>query len=180
MVVYQEIVVVKSCLIIILLAGVVVWPSGKWVHAQTIGDEAEMERLRVKAEEAIANDDPEGAATSMGRAALMAAELRKRQTDESRQLYFRGADALFRSQEQAYRSLALFRRAGGQPPASSGACGGLSLAQNHVQQAIKLFDQGAASSGEDQKTATGIAKLKDTAEDWVTVIASLHKDFQCP
>ena len=138
-----------------------------------------MERLRAKAEDAIANDDPEGAAMSMGRAALMAAELTKRQPAEIRRYYFRGAEVLFRSQEHAYRSLALFRRAGGQPPASTGACGGLSLAQSHVQQALKLFDQGAASIGEDQKTATNMARLKETAEDWVTVIASMHKDFQC-
>lgn len=169
----------KSCLIV-LLAGMIVWPVGKWVHAQTIGDEVEMERLRTGAEDAIANDDPEGAAMNMGRAALRAAELRKQQTSEVRQQYFRGAEALFRSQEHAYRSLALFRRAGAKPPASSGACGGLSLAQSHVQQAINLFAPGAAFSGEDQKTATNMARLKDTAEDWVTVIASMHKDFQCP
>ncbi len=148
--------------------------------AQTIGDEAEMERLRTRAEEAIASDDPEGAAMSMGRAALMAAELAKRQAPGSRQHYFRGAEILFRSQEHAYRSLALFRRAGGQPPASSGACGGLGLAQNHVQQAMELFDQGTGAGDDDQKTATNTARLKEIAEDWVTVIASMHKDFQCP
>lgn len=169
----------KNCLIVFLV-GMAVWPVDRWVHAQTISDEAEMDRLRTRAEDAMANDDPEGAATSMGRAALMAAELRKRQTGETGQRYFRGAEALFRSQEHGYRSLALFRRAGGQPPASSGACGGLTLAQNHVQQAMKLLDQGAASFGEDQKTTAGMAQLKGTADDWMTVIASLHKDFQCP
>ena len=40
--------------------------------AQVTGDEPEMDRLRVKAEEAIGSDDPEGAAMNMGRAALMA------------------------------------------------------------------------------------------------------------
>ena len=47
------------------------------VAAQVIGNEAEMDRLRGKAEEAIGNDDPEGAAMNMGRAALMAKLLAK-------------------------------------------------------------------------------------------------------
>ena len=40
--------------------------------AQVTGDAAEMDRLRVKAEEAIGRDDPDGATMNMGRAALMA------------------------------------------------------------------------------------------------------------
>jgi hypothetical protein len=47
------------------------------VAAQVIGNEAAMDRLREKAEEATANDDPEGAAMNMGRAALMAKLLAK-------------------------------------------------------------------------------------------------------
>lgn len=163
-----------------LLAG---WLACVWVAdglAQIVGDEAEMERLRARAEDAIAGDDPEGAAMSMGRAALMAAELAKRQPPGLRQRYFRGAEALFRSQEHAYRSMALFRRAGGQPPASSGACGGLSLAESQVQEAMKFFNEKTEVSEEDPKTASSLARFKETTEDWVTVIASMRHDFQCP
>ena len=60
------------CLIGCTIA-VVTWYASGWT--QTIGDEAELERLRVKAEEAIASDDPEGAAMAMGRAAMMAKRL---------------------------------------------------------------------------------------------------------
>src|SRR5512144_856880 len=80
---------------------------------QTIGDEAELERLRVKAEEAIASDDPEGAAMAMGRAAMMAKRLsvlHKNDGDSTR--LYQGAESLFRSQEHSYRAMALFRRAG--------------------------------------------------------------------
>ena len=90
-------------------------------RTQTMGDEAELERLRAKAEEAIASDDPEGAAMNMGRAALMAKRLGllSRDNHASVRLY-QGAESLFRSQEHGYRAMALFRRAGGQLPASSG------------------------------------------------------------
>ena len=103
---------------------------------QTMGDEAELERLRVKAE-AIASDDPEGAAMNMGRAALMAKRLGllSRDNHASVRLY-QGAESLFRSQEHGYRAMALFRRAGGQLPASSGVCGSLALAQGSVQRAL--------------------------------------------
>ena len=52
--------------------------------AQVMGDEAELDRLRIKAEDAMANDDPEGAAMSMGRAALMTVHLAKREGDPTR------------------------------------------------------------------------------------------------
>ena len=90
--------------------------------AQVTGDEAELDRLRNKAEDAMANDDPEGAAMSMGRAALMTVHLAKREGDPSRAKMFRGAEHLLRSQEHGYRALALFRRAGDQLPASTGVC----------------------------------------------------------
>ena len=50
-------------------------------QAQVMGEEAELDRLRAKAEDAMGNDDAEGAAMSMGRAALMAAQLSKRQAE---------------------------------------------------------------------------------------------------
>ena len=52
----------------------ITWCAGP-ARTQTIGDEAELERLRVKAEDAVSSDDPEGAAMAMGRAAMMAKRL---------------------------------------------------------------------------------------------------------
>lgn len=148
---------------------------------QTVGEEAEMERLRVKAEEAMANDDPDGAAISIGKAALMASELAKREISAVKGRLYRSTEALFRAQEDAYRALALFRRTGGKAPASSGVCGTLRLAQSHLQHALKLLDEDRSSGETASDTATGgqMKLLREMAEAWNTVIASMHTDFQC-
>jgi hypothetical protein len=125
----------------------ITWCAGPgWT--QTIGDEAELERLRVKAEDAMASDDPEGAAMAMGRAAMMAKRLSlvNRNDGTSARLY-QGAESLFRSQEHGYRAMALFRRAGGQLPASSGVCGSLALAQGSVQHALSDLARRGLSAG---------------------------------
>jgi hypothetical protein len=146
--------------------------------AQTIGDEAELDRLRIKAEDAIAGDDPEGAAMNMGRAALMAKRLSLLNRDNSLSVrLYQGAESLFRSQEHGYRAMALFRRAGGQLPASSGVCGSLALAQGSVQRALSDLVTGSslpASLVERGK------HWRETAEDWVTVVSAMITDYQCP
>jgi hypothetical protein len=144
---------------------------------QAMGDEAELERLRVRAEEAIASDDPEGAAMNMGRAALMAKRLGllSRDDDASIRLY-QGAESLFRSQEHGYRAMALFRRAGGQLPASSGVCGSLALAQGSVQRA--LLD--LSSESPPAALVERATRWRETADDWVIVVAAMHTDYQCP
>ncbi|MDP1946156.1 MAG: hypothetical protein Q8L77_01535 [Nitrospirota bacterium] len=147
------------------------------VAAQVIGNEAEMDRLQGKAEEAMANEDPESAAMNMGRAALMAKVLAKtHQEDVSTVHLFHGAETLFRSQEHSYRAIALFRRAGGQLPASSGVCGSLSLAQQSLQQALTTLNDEKNAAGPVAMKAT---QLRETATDWVTVIDSLIADYQC-
>ena len=146
--------------------------------AQIIGEEAELERLQVKAEDAIASDDPEGAAMAMGRAAMMAKRLSQVNRNEgaTARLYL-GAESLFRSQEHGYRAMALFRRAGGQLPASSGVCGSLAFAQGSVQHALADF----AGAGPPPDPLVAQAKRwRDTAEDWVTVVAAMITDYQCP
>ena len=145
---------------------------------QTIGDEAELERLRVKAEEAIASDDPEGAAMAMGRAAMMAKRLSLVNHNDgvSARLY-QGADSLFRSQEHGYRAMALFRRAGGQLPASSGVCGSLALAQGSVQHALSDL---AVADSPPNALMERARHWRETADDWVTVVAAMIADYQCP
>ena len=147
------------------------------VAAQVIGNEAEMDRLRGKAEEAMANDDPEGAAMNMGRAALMAKLLaRTHHEDGSAVRLFQGAETLFRSQEHGYRAMALFRRAGGQLPASSGVCGSLSLAQSSLQQALATLNYEDSAPG---PLAAKAIQLQEAATDWVIVIDSMIADYQC-
>ena len=156
----------------------ITWAVAGTGWAQIIGDEAELDRLRVKAEEAISSDDPEGAAMAMGRAALMAKRLALVNKDDgvSARLY-QGAESLFRSQEHGYRAMALFRRAGGQLPASSGVCGSLALAQGSVQRALSDLSGEGTSQGALSERAE---RWRDSADDWVTVVAAMISEYQCP
>jgi hypothetical protein len=148
------------------------------VLAQVKGDDAELGRLRSKAEDAIANDDPDGAAQLMGRAALLAAQMAKRQEGFGVQVY-KGNEALFRSQEHTYRAMGLFRRAGGQLPASSGVCGSLALAHASLGHA---FDLGPPPSTlpPASRFIENAQQLRDSAENWNTVIESMIAEYQCP
>lgn len=146
-------------------------------RSQVAGDEAELERLRVKAEDAMANEDADGAAMAMGRAALMALHLAKRETDGLRSQMFQGAEHLFRSQEHGYRALALFRRAGGELPASSGVCGSLGLAQTEVEHSLHTLV--ATPSTGDRRVTQQAHELRQAAETWLTVLSSMQTDFQC-
>jgi hypothetical protein len=148
--------------------------------SQVTGDAAELGRLQIKAEEAISNDDPDGAALNMGRAALLAKQLGKQHREEAAVAsLYHGAEPLFRSQEHGYRAMALFRRAGGQLPASSGVCGSLALAQGSAQQARSLLgpvpdEQLSAPLKEE------VGRLRQTADDWAVAVASMIADYQCP
>jgi hypothetical protein len=141
--------------------------------AQVVGDEAELGRLQTKAEDAIGNDDPDGAAMMMGRAALLAMQLAKQQTGWTAGFH-RGQEALFRSQEHTYRAMALFRRAGGQLPASSGVCGSLALAHTSLGHATDLEAPPPVPRLTDQAT-----RLHATADTWRQAIDSLITEYHC-
>ena len=161
-----------SLLILWLVTASLGWGSAL-SSAQVISDEAELARLRAKAEDAIAGDDADSAAMMMGRAALLAAQLAKRQDGINSGLY-RGWESLFRSQEHTYRAMALFRRAGGQLPASSGVCGSLALADASLRRAVESLEQSQSTLIDDA------ARLREASEIWQTAIESLITDYQCP
>lgn len=161
-----------------ILAGALTWMASTVVLAQILGDEAEMDRLQSRAEEAIANGDAEGAAMSSGKAALMAAQLAKRQPNSVASILFQGSEALFRGQEQAYRALALFQRAGGQPPASSGVCGTIQLARQHLNHSVKLLSERAPATT-DPNLAQRATRLQAATADWVKTVEGMITDFQC-
>ncbi|MFO0706680.1 MAG: hypothetical protein U0412_07470 [Nitrospira sp.] len=142
--------------------------------AQVRGDEAELGRLQAKAEDAIANDDPDGGAMMMGRAALLSAQMGKRQ-EGWQALFFKGQEALFRSQEHTYRAMALFRRAGGQLPASSGVCGSLALAHTSLGHVAEV----PAPVQTDQRGMESAQRLHDSADHWRTVIEAMIAEYQC-
>lgn len=162
-----------GCVIILLVC---MTPLGQ---AQVMGEEAELDRLRAKAEEAMGNEDAEGAAMSMGRAALMAAQLARRQTDLAVKQTFKAAEHLYRSQEHGYRAVALFRRAGGELPASAGVCGSLQLGQlelNHAQAALEAPDQAVPNGA----SRSRLPPLQEAAEEWAIVLSSMRVEFHCP
>lgn len=143
-----------------------------------IGEEAELDRLRVRAEEAIANEDPDGAATHIGRAALLAAQLAARHKVYPTERLYRAVEVFFRGQEDAYRAMALFQRAGGQPPASSGACDGLRLARRQVLKGLDLLrkDREPTIATENLPQTE---RLQSAVVDWLGRIDGLQSDFQC-
>ncbi|MBI4001384.1 MAG: hypothetical protein HY348_06345 [Nitrospira defluvii] len=148
-------------------------------QAQVMGEEAELDRLRTKAEEAMGNEDAEGAAMSMGRAALMAAQLAKRQTDPASKQVFKAAEHLYRSQEHGYRAIALFRRAGGELPASAGVCGSLQLAQLELNHAQTSFEEPDHTVPKDA-THPRVKPVQQSTEDWAIVLSSMRTEFHCP
>lgn len=148
-------------------------------QAQVVGEEAELDRLRTKAEEAMGNDDAEGAAMNMGRAALMAAQFAKRQAEAAPRRTFKASEHLYRSQEHGYRAVALFRRAGGELPASAGVCGSLQLAHLELQHAREDLSQ----QDEAAEKPTVSARQKATQQgmdDWGIVLDSMQSEFRCP
>ena len=142
--------------------------------AQVVGDEAELGRLQSKAEEAIGNDDPDGAAMMMGRAALLASQLAKRQPGWSAG-FRKSQEALFRSQEHTYRAMGLFRRAGGQLPASSGVCGSLALARTSLGHVAEL----EPPSPQETRFREEAARLHTSADNWQQMIDAMIAEYQC-
>lgn len=138
-----------------------------------------MKRLEQRAEDAIAVGDAEGAAMSMGKAALMAAELAKRERREAVQRLLQGVERLFRAQEHAYRAVALFERAGGRPPASSGVCATIGLADRDVAASGTILSL-PASADPDPAARRRRAHYQRVAADWVETIHGLRADFGCP
>jgi hypothetical protein len=165
----------------ILLLSSLLWSVDRStvVFPQVMGDDAELERLRIKAEDAMANDDADGAAMAMGRAALMALHLSKRHADGPRERMFLGAEHLFRSQEHGYRALALFRRAGEQLPASSGVCGSLRLAHTEAEHSLRILTALLSTGDNDPKVVGQATDFRQATETWMTVLGSMHTDFQC-
>lgn len=146
--------------------------------AQVVSDEAEMQRLQNRAEEAMANGDADGAALHSGKAALMAAQLARQHPEPTVAGLYRGAEALFRAQEHGYRAQALFQRAGGQLPASSGVCGTLRMADLKVAEATKRLHEEPGSAIEAGYRSEW-ERLRGQAADWAQTIDGMTKDFQC-
>lgn len=144
---------------------------------QVVGEIGEMDRLEQRADDAIANGDPEGAAQSIGKAALMAALIgRKEKTQDSRLLY-QAAETLFRGQEQGYRAIALFERASGQPPASKGVCQYLV----HAAEKVKKSGNDLKALRDFNNESLKLRQQRHIAmtKEWRELLQGLQQDFSC-
>ncbi len=147
------------------------------VLAQVMGDEAEMDRLAQRAEEAMAYDDPHGAALSIGKAALMAALLAQEQQEQGEQKYYATLTKLFRAQEEAYRAVALFEQTGRPSPPPSGVCQALLQSQTNIQDSQRTIRTlgGEASSPVQER----LNRYLSLTEDWMEILPNLYSEFSC-
>ncbi|MXX11774.1 MAG: hypothetical protein F4201_10875 [Nitrospira sp. SB0677_bin_15] len=120
----------------------------------------------------MAQGDPQGAANSIGRAALLASQLGKQETLKTDQLPYRIMADLFRAQEQVYQAMALFQQSGERVPVSSGICSLLSLGK-----------QRAARAQENNSiTGTGTEvhdRLHQQTMEWLDIVGELQEEWAC-
>ncbi|WP_447971673.1 hypothetical protein [Nitrospira sp. M1] len=145
--------------------------------AQLVGEQAELERLENQANDVMAGGDPHGAALSIGKAAMMAAILAKKDFDLPRKTVYSGIEALFRTQENGYRAIALFEQAGGQPPAPTGACQLLALASQYNATAQNIFSSLDVSMPSESTSLS--QQYLPHVQEWTEIIQELQTDFSC-
>ena len=136
-----------------------------------------MDRLERKAEEAMAMGDPNGATLSIGKAALMASLLAKKETNPEARRIYDGAEALFRAQENGYRALALFEQAGGQLPPPSGVCRLLDLSLENGKTATQKLAQHSPSN--EAASEDLHQRISAKTQEWLHIIEELRTDFSC-
>lgn len=130
----------------------------------------ELSRLQAQAEDAMAQGDPQGAANSIGRAALLASQLDKQ--SGSNQPPYRLLVDLFRTQEQVYRAIALFQQSGGRTPVSSGICSLLSLGRQHATRALENHSATAGDHAVQDR-------LHQQTLEWLEIIQEFQQDWDC-
>ncbi len=155
--------------VVTLLVLVVCVPS---VAAQATNAERELSRLQAQAEEAMAQGDPQGAAISIGRAALLASQFSKQQNPQTDHPPYRLMVDLFRTQEQVYRAMALFQQSGERTPVSSGICSLLSLGGHHAARALE---------NNDATTADPVLheSLHQQTAEWLETVRELQQEWDC-
>ena len=146
--------------------------------AQRIGEQAEMNRLEQQADDLASQDDPEGAALAIGKAAMMAELLATDSRETNNEALHQAAGLLYRAQELGFRALALFKQTGGTPPAPAGVCQFLVQGQTKLHHSMKHLATNSAMPKESlQMTATHLIKKN---EEWEYLLHALSEDFALP
>ena len=145
--------------------------------AQRVGEQAEMDRLELQADNLAAQNDPEGAALAIGKAAMMADLLTRNSNEPQGKKISQAAAHLFRAQEFGLRALALFDRAGGQAPASAGVCQYLVQGNQKLQHSKTFLEEMSYSPKKDLQLRQTTLLQKN--EEWEDLLRDLHEDFAC-
>ena len=140
--------------------------------AQVLGEQPDLERLRQQAEDAIAYGDPDGAALNIGKAAMMASILAKQETHHQGSMPYRALSLFFRSQENTYRAMAMFEKAGNHFPPPSSVCSSLQLGAHQAQRAHEHLGNRQYASQPTQS----VGKLITV---WLQTIQEIEEDFHC-
>lgn len=120
----------------------------------------------------MAQGDPQGAAISIGRAALLASQLNKQQAPQTDRPPYRILVDLFRTREQVYRAIALFRQGGERTPVSSGICSLLSLGRQHADRALENNSVTAADPAIHEP-------LRRQTMEWLETVRELQREWDC-
>ncbi len=153
-------------------SALILWLCVPSSQAQTTDVERELSRLQTLAEESMAQEDAQGAAITIGRAALLASQLSKQQGPQTDQPPYRLMVDLFRTQEQVYRAMALFQQSGERTPVSSGICSLLSLGRQHAGQALEKNSVTAAGQVFHEP-------LHNQITEWLEIVQELQREWDC-
>jgi hypothetical protein len=162
-------------ILFVLLLGI--WSNPPPGHGQVMGERAEMDRLEQRAEELAAQADAEGAAQTIGKAAMMAEFLTKDAPTPSERNTFQAASLVYRAQEQGLRALALFERTGGVPPAPSGVCHFLTQSEQKLRESNDLLAHHPIDSKEDMQERR--RHLSEKIEEWGQLLQGIKEDVHC-
>lgn len=135
-----------------------------------------MNRLEQQADDLAAQDDPDGAALAIGKAAMMATIIAEKQREAPVRSLFESVGKFFRGQEYTYRALAIFQLTGGQAPAPRGVCQFLEQAEKLITQAhVSLTQMTNLNPPADSRHQRYTAHLKH----WEVILPEITFDLAC-
>ena len=125
-----------------------------------------------QADQLMGQGDPHGAAITISKAALLASQLVQEVGQDGSRQIVRTLASFFRTQEHAYRAIALYQQSGSQPPASSGVCQTLAQSLTQYSQTSQLLQ-----SVPEQETALwrNLTQLKE----WEELLGEIKIEFGC-
>mgnify|MGYP000527745589 CR=1 FL=1 len=137
-----------------------------------------MHRLEQQAEDLASQNDPEGAAQAIGKAAMMADWLLSESRVATNKKIYEAASLLYRAQELGFRALALFHQTGGIPPAPTGVCHYVIQGSKKLNRSMKLLMENPHTPNEDLQIRH--IHMVEKNSEWDDLLQGLYEDFACP